>query len=97
MTSGPYRVSSIHHFYEKLLLLQGDMYTDAGRQLAARRIAVMEEFLRTFYAEWDGRDAEALRAVEPPDSLNALLEGSIEVGDGVRRRSTSILQSNPIN
>jgi hypothetical protein len=75
----------------------GDMYTDAGRQLAARRIAVMEEFLRTFYAEWDGRDAEALGAVEPPDSLNALLEGSIEVGDGVRRRSTSILQSNPIN
>ena len=97
MTSGLYGVSSIHHFYEKLLPLHGDMYTDAGRQLAARRVSVMEEFLRTFYAEWDGRDAEALRTVEPSDSLHALLEGSIEVGDRVRRRSTSILQPNPIN
>src|SRR2546425_567326 len=58
VTSGVYGVSSIHHFYEKLLQLHGDMYTAAARQLAVRRVAVMEEFLRTFYAEWDGRDAE---------------------------------------
>jgi uncharacterized protein len=97
VTPGLYGNSSIHHFYEKLLRLHGDMYTDAARQLAAHRIAVMEEFLRTFYAEWDGRDVETLRPVEPSDSLNALLERSIKVGDRVGRRSTLILQPDPIN
>jgi uncharacterized protein len=96
--SGPYGVSSIHHFYDKLLRLQDDMYTAAGRELAARRVAVMQEFLRTFYAEWDAGDVEAiLTGVEPPVSLNALLERPIQVGDRVRRRSTAVLQSDPIN
>jgi uncharacterized protein len=95
--SGPYGASSIDHFYEKLLRLQGDMYTDAGRQLAARRVAVMEEFLRAFYAEWDGRDTDTVRPVDEPNSLDTLLEGSIEVGDRISRRSTAVLQQNPIN
>ncbi len=53
-----YGVSSIHHFYDKLLRLPGDMYTEPGRRMAARRVAVMGEFLRTFYREWEGNDAD---------------------------------------
>src|SRR6185436_8573470 len=34
---GLYGVSSVHHFYDKLLRLPGDMYTEPGRRLAARR------------------------------------------------------------
>lgn len=56
---GTYGISSIHHFYDKLLHLPGDMYTEPGRRLAARRVTVMEEFLRTFYLEWEGKDKEA--------------------------------------
>jgi uncharacterized protein len=66
VTPGLYGASSIHHFYEKLLRLHGDMYTDAARQLAAHRVAVMEEFLRTFYAEWGWqgrRDSQSSRTV----------------------------------
>jgi uncharacterized protein len=55
---GPYGISSIHHFYDKLLQLPGDMYTEPGRQLAAKRVAVMEEFLGTFYREWEAKDGE---------------------------------------
>jgi HD superfamily phosphodiesterase len=95
--SGPYGASSIHHFYEKLLRLPGDMYTDVGRHLAARRVAVMEEFLRTFYAEWDGRDVDAVRLGDGANSLNTFSEGSIEVGDRIGRRSSTTLQPNPIN
>ena len=55
---GPYGVSSIHHFYDKLLRLPGDMYTEPGRCLAARRVAVLEEFLRAFRLQWEGQDFE---------------------------------------
>ena len=58
--------STIQHFYDKLLRLPADMYTEPGRRLAARRVAVMQEFLETFYSEWKGLDADlapaALRA-----------------------------------
>jgi uncharacterized protein len=56
--NGPYGVSSIHHFHDKLLRLHGDMYTAPGRRVAARRVAVMEEFLRSFYLQWEGKDVE---------------------------------------
>lgn len=96
-TSGPYGASSVHHFYDKLLRLPGDMYTEPARQLAARRVAVMEEFLRTFYAEWEAKDAEATVAAAPANSLNALLERPIQVGDRVPRGPAAILQPDPVN
>lgn len=46
---------TINHFYEKLLLLKGLMNTDTAKKLAARRTKYMEEFLATFYAEWEGK------------------------------------------
>jgi len=93
---GPYGVSSIHHFYDKLLRLPGDMYTEQARRLAARRIAVMEEFLRTFNLQWDGQDAE-VAAAEPPASLDSFSKRSIKIGDRIRRIFAAILQPDPIN
>ncbi|MBI1902399.1 MAG: HD domain-containing protein [Planctomycetia bacterium] len=45
--------STINHFYEKLLLLAGRMNTKTGRDLARGRHAVMEQFLKDFFAEWN--------------------------------------------
>ncbi|OXM86767.1 HD domain-containing protein [Paenibacillus rigui] len=62
LTQEAYRngaTSAVNHFYEKLLLLKDRMNTASGRQLAERRHQVMEQFLRQFYAEWDGTDADA--------------------------------------
>ena len=53
-----YGISSIHHFYDKLLRLPGDMYTEPGRCLAAGRVAIMEGFLRLFYLQWDSKDLD---------------------------------------
>jgi uncharacterized protein len=39
MPQAPYGISSIHHFYEKLLHLPNDMYTEPGRLVAARRVS----------------------------------------------------------
>lgn len=47
--------TSINHFYEKLLLLEGMMTTSEGKRLARNRNKVMEEFLDEFMAEWDGK------------------------------------------
>ena len=61
MTSAQYKAqgksgggTTLNHFYEKLLLLRGLMKTRAGRRIAERRHAVMEEFLETFKLEWEG-------------------------------------------
>ncbi|EIT86826.1 HD domain-containing protein [Fictibacillus macauensis ZFHKF-1] len=49
------RSTAINHFYEKLLKLKEHMNTDYGKKLAEERHAYMETFLKTFYAEWDGK------------------------------------------
>jgi uncharacterized protein len=95
---GQYGISSIHHFYDKLFRLPGDMYTEPGRRLAARRIAVMEEFLRSFYLEWEGKDADiTTREGDPSTSLDPFTQRTTKVGDRSRRISAPILQPDPIN
>ncbi|KAL0037341.1 hypothetical protein WJX79_002961 [Trebouxia sp. C0005] len=47
--------TTINHFYEKLLKLQGMMKTDAGRKRARSRHAFMEAFLKQFMLEWDAQ------------------------------------------
>lgn len=44
----------INHFYERTLLMKDRMFTQTGRQIAEHRHAYVEEFLREFYAEYDG-------------------------------------------
>jgi len=58
MTAEEYRKgksTAVNHFYEKLLLLQDLMNTDAAKSIAAERHRYMEEFLDRFHAEWDGK------------------------------------------
>jgi uncharacterized protein len=45
---------TINHFYEKLLLLKNKMNTKTGLRIAEERHIYMENFLKQFYAEWDG-------------------------------------------
>lgn len=58
MTKEQYKHSlgpTINHFYEKLLLLKDRMNTPTGKAMAEERHQFMEQFLRQFYAEWDGK------------------------------------------
>lgn len=50
------RGSSINHFYEKLLFLKDRMHTKIGKKLAIKRHKYMQDFLKKFYAEWDGKE-----------------------------------------
>ncbi|KAI5061352.1 hypothetical protein GOP47_0023857 [Adiantum capillus-veneris] len=46
---------SLNHFYEKLLKLKDLMKTEAGRRRAEGRHKFMEEFLKEFHGEWEGK------------------------------------------
>lgn len=46
---------TINHFYEKILLLKDRMFTKTGKQMAQHRHEVVEQFLKEFHDEWDGR------------------------------------------
>src|SRR3989344_178926 len=45
----------LHYCYEKLLLLQDRLNTQTAKKIAQSRHRYMEDFLKRFYAEWDGK------------------------------------------
>ena len=45
---------SIRHFYDKLLLLKGEMNTELGQRMAEERHAYMEAFLKEYAKETEG-------------------------------------------
>jgi uncharacterized protein len=58
MTKEEYKNSTaptIHLFYEKLLLLKDRMNTETGKEMATERHKIMEDYLKQFYKEWEGR------------------------------------------
>lgn len=49
------RSSTINHFYEKLLLLKDRMNTESGRRMAEDRHNYMQNYLKRFMEEWQGK------------------------------------------
>ena len=47
--------TTINHFYEKLLLLEGLMNTKQGKEIAKERTIYMRNFLDEFFDEWNGK------------------------------------------
>lgn len=48
-------MTSIQHFYDKLLKLKDLMNTDAAKKIAEERHLFLENYLAQFYKEWEGR------------------------------------------
>jgi len=68
------------------------MYTEPGRRLAVRRVAVMEEFLRAFYVEWDAQDFEL---ADGPRQTSSLIETPLEASGKPQRPRPSDLRLYP--
>jgi uncharacterized protein len=49
---------TLNHFHEKLLLLKDRLNTATARALAERRHRFLEEFVKRFLEEWEGRDLD---------------------------------------
>lgn len=47
-------MTTIQHFYDKLLKLKDLMNTNSARKIADERHQYLEEFLARFYKEWEG-------------------------------------------
>lgn len=47
------RTHTINHFYEKLLLLEERMHTKTAKAIARNRTKLMQDYLDSFYAEWN--------------------------------------------
>ena len=47
---------TINHFYEKILKLKGLMNTENGKEMALGRHKFIEEYLKHFYSEWEGKE-----------------------------------------
>ncbi|HLV24638.1 MAG TPA: HD domain-containing protein [Moheibacter sp.] len=48
-------MTTVQHFYDKLLKLKDLMNTNSARKIAEERHLFMEEFLKKFYYEWEGK------------------------------------------
>jgi uncharacterized protein len=47
--------STVHHFYDKLLLLKDKLNTGAAKEIASQRDEFMQIFLQEFMDEWSGK------------------------------------------
>ena len=47
-------VSTIHHFYSKLLKVKNTINTKTAKKIAKRRHKILEDFLKEFFKEWKG-------------------------------------------
>lgn len=47
--------STVHHFYDKLLLLKDKLNTETAKKIAMQRDEFMRIFLQEFMDEWEGR------------------------------------------
>lgn len=48
--------SSINHFYEKEIFLKDLMNTKTAKKIAEKRHIFIEQFLKRFFEEWEGKD-----------------------------------------